>query len=70
MVYHLKGRLHSGRFWAYQQTFAKLEKLARDKHSSLLQTFVNYGRRKVLQHLAPEANIIKLFTDVIYEFSQ
>jgi hypothetical protein len=32
----------------------KLEKLARDKHSSLFQTFVNYGRKKVLQHLAPE----------------
>jgi hypothetical protein len=32
--------------WPYPQTFTRLEKLARDKHSSLLQKFVNYGRDK------------------------
>jgi hypothetical protein len=26
----------------------RLEKLAKDKHSNLLQKFVNYGRKKVL----------------------
>jgi hypothetical protein len=28
--------------------WTKLEKLARDKHSSLLRKFVNYGGKKVL----------------------
>jgi hypothetical protein len=37
-------RLHLGRLLHYPQT--RLERLARDKHTSLLRTFVNYGRKK------------------------
>ncbi len=47
---------------------APLERLARDKHSSLLQIFVGYGCKKFIT-LTPNANVIKLFTDVIYKFS-
>jgi hypothetical protein len=38
--------------------------LARDKHSSLLQTFVNY-RRKKFYNIGPWVNVIKLFTALI-----
>jgi hypothetical protein len=37
-------RLHLGRLLHYPQT--RLERLARDKHTSLLRTFVNYVRKK------------------------
>ncbi len=38
------------------------------KHSSLLQYGINYGRKQC-NGKSPGPNIIKLFTDVIYEFS-
>ncbi len=38
--------LHSGRCWPYLQTLTRLEMLARDKHSSLLQKSVNYDCKK------------------------
>jgi hypothetical protein len=44
------------------------EGLVRKKHSSLLQTFENYGRKK-FHNMAPVANIIKLFRAVSYAFS-
>jgi len=34
--------------WPYPQTLDLVEKLARVKHSSLLQTFVNYGSKKLI----------------------
>jgi hypothetical protein len=37
--------------------------LAMDKHSSVLQKFVNYGRKS----LATVANVIKLLKGVIYK---
>jgi hypothetical protein len=40
--------LHLGRLQPFSQTCkARLEKLASDKHLSLLRTIVNYGRKKV-----------------------
>ncbi len=42
------------------------EGLAGDKHSCLSRTFINYCRKKVFIDLAPGANVIKLFTAVIY----
>jgi hypothetical protein len=38
--------LHSGRIWPYPQTSTRLEKLARDKHSSLLRKAIKYGQKK------------------------
>jgi hypothetical protein len=32
--------------WPYSRTSDKAERTARDKHSSLLQAFVNYGGKK------------------------
>jgi hypothetical protein len=43
-----------------------LEILAKDKHPSLLRAFVHYGR---FITLTLEANVKKLVTAVIYEFS-
>jgi hypothetical protein len=43
--------LNFGRLWPHLQTVDhRLERFARyrDKHSSLLRTLVNYGRKKVL----------------------
>ncbi len=37
---------HLGRLQPHSRTFIQLEKLAKDKHSSLLQKFVNYGQKK------------------------
>jgi hypothetical protein len=37
-----------------------VNKTGGDEHSSLLQTFVNYGRKK-FKTLVPVANVIKLF---------
>ncbi len=33
--------------WPYPQTLDWAERLAMDEHSSLLQTFVNYARKKL-----------------------
>ncbi len=41
---------------------AKLERLARDKHSILFGPYVNYYKRKSFITLAPEAYTLKLFT--------
>jgi hypothetical protein len=38
--------LHSGRLWPYPQHWTRLERLARDKHSSSLGKNVNYGCKK------------------------
>ncbi len=43
----------------------RLLKFARDKHSSLLQKFVNYGRKK-FYNIGP--GTVKLATAVIYGF--
>ncbi len=47
--------------------WTRLERLARDKHSSLLQKFVNYGQKK-FYNIGPRADDIKnlrpYFTDV------
>ncbi len=45
-VEHLKV-LRSGRLWPYLQTLEWSERSAMSKHSSLIQTFVNLGRRGV-----------------------
>jgi hypothetical protein len=37
----------------YPLTQTRLERLAREKHSSVLQTFVNYGRN-ILKNWAPD----------------
>ncbi len=42
---HLKGS-HQGRLRTYSQTLTRLERLAREKHSSLSRTFVNQSRKK------------------------
>ncbi len=47
---------------------ARLERRATDKHSSLLRTFINYGRKK-FYNIAPGANVIKLHLSLIYGFS-
>ena len=46
------------------QTLAKLERLTKDEHSSLLRKSVNY-RRKSFRVQAPGPDVIKLFTVVI-----
>ncbi len=45
-----------------------LEKLDRDKQSTLLQTLVNYGEKNY--NIATGAIVIKLFTAVSYKFLQ
>jgi hypothetical protein len=45
LVNHPLGAPLYGRLRAYLQTLTKLEMLARDKHSSLLQKCVNYGQK-------------------------
>jgi hypothetical protein len=47
---------------------ALLERLARNKHSSLLRTLVGYRRKKVL-NIDTCGNVIKLFTVVSCDFS-
>jgi uncharacterized membrane protein len=47
--------IHSGRLQLYSQT--RLERLARDKHSSLLRKSMNYGF--IVQ--VPGLNVVKLF---------
>jgi hypothetical protein len=46
----------------------RLERLARSKLSSLLQTIINYGH-KTFYLSGPGANVIELFSSVIYTFS-
>jgi hypothetical protein len=47
----------------------KAERLVRDKHYSLLQTFVYYGQKRLITFVSG-VNIIQLFTAVTYEYSQ
>ncbi len=42
------------------------ERPARDTHTSLLQTFINYARKFFYKIGLPGANVIKLFTAVFY----
>ncbi len=51
-----------GRLCPYTQTLDKAERLARDKHSSLLQKFGNYDRKK-FYNTGP--NVIKISTSEI-----
>jgi hypothetical protein len=51
-----------------QKHQTRLERLTRDKHSSLLRKFVNYDRKSFMIQ-TPGPNVIKLFTAVIYECS-
>jgi hypothetical protein len=44
--------VHSCRLPPYPQTYARLDRLARFKHSSLLRKFVNYGQKSFIT-LAP-----------------
>jgi hypothetical protein len=46
----------------------KLERPARNKHSSLLETFLITAVKSFIT-LSPGPNVIKLFTAVIYELS-
>ncbi len=48
--------------------YTRLESLGRDKHSSLLRAFVNYGQ-KLYTTLATGADVIKHVLSVIYRFS-
>jgi hypothetical protein len=45
-----------------------VERLARDKRSSLFGLFIN-GEKEVFKTLTPGPNVIKLFLTVIYDFS-
>ncbi len=52
----------------------RLERLARGKHSNLLLTSVNYGRKRLCNiglssSIRPGANVTKLFSPVSYDFS-
>jgi hypothetical protein len=49
------------------EALALSERPARDKCSSLLRTFENYGHKFFIT-LGPGANVIKLFTPVVYDF--
>ncbi len=50
--------------------YTRLERLVRDKHTSLLRTFVNYGRKFFITWTpGAGAIVIKLFADVSYELS-
>jgi hypothetical protein len=46
----------------------RLERLTKDKYSSLSRKYVNYGLKKFCM-MDPGPNVIKLFTSVIYECS-
>ncbi len=56
--------LHLGTLQAYLQTKTRLERAAKDKRSSLLQTFIIYGHKHGLG-----ASSIKLFITVIVDVS-
>jgi hypothetical protein len=66
-VEHLKGASPSKALALLSKYETKLERFARNKHSSLLLTFVNYFG-KIFITLDPEANVIKVFAAVSYEF--
>ncbi len=67
------GAYHKGSFFTWVgsgltgKNYTNMEMLARDKHSSLLRTFVNYGCKSFIT-LGPGPNVIKLFTAAINEF--
>jgi hypothetical protein len=44
--------------------YIMLKRLSKDKQYSVVQTFVNYGRKKYLT-IGPRACMMKLFTSVI-----
>ncbi len=60
--------LHSARLRLTCKHWNRLERLARDKQSSLQQTFVNYSYKKFYDIGPTGPNVIKLYIDVIYEF--
>ncbi len=47
--------------------YTRLERLAKDKHSSLLQKSVNYGQKSIIT-LAPGPKVIKLFVRNLRNF--
>jgi hypothetical protein len=52
--------LHSGKLQTYQQTLDSVGKICRDKHSSLLRTLINYGR-KSFTTIGPGVNPMEIF---------
>ncbi len=54
-------------FWPYPQTLDNAGQACRDRHSNLLQIFLNYGRKRFMI-LAPVPNVIKLFSSKNYNF--
>jgi hypothetical protein len=46
----------------------RLERLDRDKHSSLFGPLIKHEEKRFYKTLGPGPNIIKLFTAVIYKF--
>jgi hypothetical protein len=61
--------LYSKALGLFHKHSTRLERLARDKHTSLLRTFANYGRKSFVT-LGPGQDVIKLFTSVINECSK
>jgi hypothetical protein len=59
-VKHLSGVAFWDRLLALPTT--KLERVVRDKDSSLLRTFVNYGRKKFL-NIGPKPGCLELFLE-------
>jgi hypothetical protein len=58
---HLEDAPLKGRLPAHtRKRYTRLERLARDKHSSLLRTLINYGRKK-FYNIGPRANVIRHF---------
>ncbi len=45
--------IHSGRLWPCPQTLDQAEKFAGDQHSSLLRTFIYYGKKTFIK-LSPD----------------
>ncbi len=59
---------HLGRLLPSPKRNTKLRRLKRDKHSSLLQKFVNYGRKKFCD-VGPGVNVIKLLFPLFAKFN-
>ncbi len=53
--------LRMGRLRPYFKQWAKLERLGRDKHGSLVGPCVNYGLKKFYKFSLPGVKLMKLF---------
>jgi hypothetical protein len=58
---HLEVASFLGRLLPYIKHTTSLERLATEEHSSLLRTFINYGRKKSFIILAQGVNVRKRF---------